>query len=222
MKMLLLICSVYLIVVEDGAPIHLALLGKGSGVALKVVLTDKGDGRPYAGHDEEDDERRAESARAALGKRIGEGHLAEAEVLDTDVGGQHDEDAVDDKQVGSSQEIAEVAAGQTETGRAEGRHKGGGNSNTGKHGALLLTALLKDAGKAAEESYQHIIDGGVGAGKQFAGIGEIERSDEEVDKRSRPALRISNSSRANSFGFSVKQASVEAPLCTGAEQQGHF
>ena len=88
---------VYLIVVEDGAPIHLALLGKGGGIALEVVLTDKGDCRPYAGHDEEDDEHAAEGARAALHESIGEGHLAEAEILDADVGGQHDEDAVDDK-----------------------------------------------------------------------------------------------------------------------------
>ena len=180
---------VYLVVVEDAAAHHLAVVDKELGIALKVVLLHEGHCRPYAGHDEEDDEDGADAACLLLLELVGKVYLAELEVLDADVGGQHDEDAVDDKQVGGTDEIGKVAAGQAEACRAERRHEGGSDGHTGKHGTLLLAALLEDACKAAEEGDGHVVDGGVGAGKQFARVAQVERSEQEVEQRGHKAYR---------------------------------
>ena len=96
---------IYLVVIQDATAHHLAVVDKYFGITLKVILLDEDHRRPYAGHDEEDDKDSAYAACLLLLKFISKVHLAELEVLDADIGGQHDEDAIDDKQIGCPNEI---------------------------------------------------------------------------------------------------------------------
>ena len=104
----------------------------------------------------------------------------EVKPLDGEIGGQRNEDAVDEEEVEGPEQIMHVEGGQAVTHRAEGRHQGGGDGHAGDHGALLLAGGLDDAGHTAEEGDQHIVDGRVGAGKQFGGILHRQRGDQEV------------------------------------------
>ena len=97
-------------------------------------------------------------------------------------GGKGNEHRVDEKEVEGPEEIVEVARGQPESGRTQGRHQCRGNGHTGQHVALLLRRHGHDAGQPAEEGDEHVVDGGRSTGQQLA-AGFVQGRNPEVDGR---------------------------------------
>ena len=76
-----------------------------------------------------------------------------------DVGGEADEDRIDEIEVEGAEEVAQVARRQAESGRAEGWHEGSGDGHAGDDVTLRLGGAGHDAGQAAEEGDEHVVDG---------------------------------------------------------------
>ena len=76
-----------------------------------------------------------------------------------DVGGEADEDRIDEIEVEGAEEVAQVARRQAESSRAEGRHEGGGDGHAGDDVTLRLGGAGHDASQAAEEGDEHVVDG---------------------------------------------------------------
>ena len=87
--------------------------------------------------------------------------------LDTDECGQGDVDGVDEEQVERPQEICELEGGDAVACSAERRHEGSGDGDARDDIPLALRGYGEDAGCAAEESDQHIVDRGRRACQQF-------------------------------------------------------
>ena len=204
---------VYFVIVQDAVSYHLAIFDKEFGIPLKVVALDECHGRPYAGDDEENDKDGAYAACLLLHCLVDEIDLAELQVFHANIGGQHDEYAVDEKQVGRTDEVAELSVCQSVARSAERGHKGCGYGYTGKYGSLILAALLQYAGKAAEQRYQDIINRWIGAGKQFAGVVQAEWSQQEVEERCHEAYRNHDKQvlhrRLDEFGVIDSQAEAD-------------
>ena len=97
-----------------------------------------------------------------------------------DVGGEADEDRIDEIEVEGAEEVAQVARRQAEAGGAEGRHEGGGDGHAGDDVTLRLGGAGHDAGQAAEEGDEHVVDGRRGACQQLA-LRLADGRDEEVN-----------------------------------------
>ena len=97
------------------------------------------------------------------------------------VGGQGYEHAIDEEKIQCSEEIVQVAVGQSIAGRTHRRHKGRCNGYSRENRSLFLAALLEDACAASEKCNQHIVNSGVGSGQELGRIAQVERGDQKVE-----------------------------------------
>lgn len=93
-----------------------------------------------------------------------------------------DEDRIDGEEVKSAEKEIELAGAQAVSSRAERGHQGCGNGHTRDDIPLHLAAGRHDPGQAAEERDHHVINGGTGAGQEFA-VGSGYRTDGKVERR---------------------------------------
>ena len=66
---------------------------------------------------------------------------------------------------------------------AEGRHEGCGDGHAADDRPLLLARLLQDAGEAAEEGDEHIVQRGVGTRQQLGGVLQPQGGKQKIEKR---------------------------------------
>ena len=97
----------------------------------------------------------------------------------TEIGGEGNEDGIDEEQVESAEEVEQVAGGQSVASSAERRHQCRGDGYAGNDVALVARAEGYDACRAAAEGDEHVVERRRRAGQQFR-LRLAERRDEEV------------------------------------------
>ena len=170
----------YGVVVDDCAFKGFVVLDEGGGPCVEVVVPDEDNG----GQDAWDYEYEGGSHHDELCP-LADLHvlifsLMKAEGLRHDIGCCRDEDAVDGEEIERSEEVVEIAVGQSETGCAQRWHEGCCDGHSGDHRTFFLPALLEHSGCPAEQGYEYIVDGRVGPGQEFGRIGQVERGDQEI------------------------------------------
>ena len=148
---------------------------------VEIVLLDHTDSREYAGH-YHDQQYECDSA---FGQALTHSihfflhYKREAKILGREESGQGDEDAVDKEQVQRSEDVMPVEQGDAVSDRTKRGHEGRRYGDTGDNGATFLAGCLKHARDAAEQGYQHVVNGRIGPCEQFRGVAEVQRAQYE-------------------------------------------
>ena len=150
--------------------------------ALEIVLPHHLEGGDHAGDQDEGQDAGGDALAPARVEAVELADGLEVQVLDGQVGGQDDEDAVDDEEEHRPGEVVPAQVREAVSGRAQGRHQGGGDGHAGQDGTPLLAAVLQDAGEAAEEGDQHVVDGRRRAGVELRRGDGLQRGD-DVEER---------------------------------------
>ena len=175
-----------LVVIDETLAQSLVLLHDLARVNLEVALLDDVERGNQTRDDNHDENHRHPGGFETVFRAQGVGDGRVFEVLDPEESRQRDEDAVDDKEVERAADIGPVHR-EAIAHRAERRHQGGRNRYAGKHRSLALAGVFQDAGQAAEECNQHVVNSGVGAGQQFRRILQAEGAEEEIQGGSQNA-----------------------------------
>ena len=72
-----------------------------------------------------------------------------------------------------------VEQGDAVSDRTKRGHEGCRYGDTGDNGATFLAGCLKHARDAAEQGYQHVVNGRIGPCEQFRGVAEVQRAQYE-------------------------------------------
>ena len=104
----------------------------------------------------------------------------EVQVLDHQICGQDDEDAVYEEQIQCTEEYEQASRGHAVACSTERRHQCGSDRDAGNDRSLFLAAHLENACQTAEQCYYHIVDCRVGPGHQLSRIGKFQWGEQEI------------------------------------------